>query len=200
MGRSPQQDGGKHRKSTGNKTPFPNGLGQPALRALASAGYDHLEQLAGLPESEVRALHGIGPNALQKLRDALSTLGLSFTKSNSAAAAAFPATSPICGATTEDDKEPHVSRFSTRPRNPLIGPTTCGTNCSDNSPTRAIAIAPSPHRSCAIWRRVILRSECCGTFRRCSMLSTMNDSSRHAMLCRRCGRSAAWARSTKNCL
>ena len=47
MGRSPQQDGGKHRKSTGNKTPFPNGLGQPALRALASAGYDHLEQLAG---------------------------------------------------------------------------------------------------------------------------------------------------------
>ena len=90
MGRSPQQDGGKHRKSTGNKTPFPNGLAQPALRALASAGYDHLEQLAGLPESEVRALHGIGPNALQKLRDALSTLGLSFTKSNSAATTGVP--------------------------------------------------------------------------------------------------------------
>jgi hypothetical protein len=57
---------------------------------LASAGYDHLEQLAGLPESEVRALHGIGPNAFQKLRDALSTLGLSFTTSKSAATTAVP--------------------------------------------------------------------------------------------------------------
>ena len=85
MGRSPKQDGGKHRKSTGNKTPFPKGLAQPALRALASAGYDHLEQLAGVPESEVRELHGIGPNALQKLRDALVTLGLSFATSKSAA-------------------------------------------------------------------------------------------------------------------
>ena len=34
---------------------------------------------------------------------------------------------------TEDDKGPHFSRFSTRPRSPLIGPTTCGTNCSGNS-------------------------------------------------------------------
>ena len=85
MARSQKQDGGKHRKSTGSKTPFPKGLAQPALRALASAGYDHLEQLAAVPASEVRALHGIGPNALQNLRDALSTLGLAFAKSNPAA-------------------------------------------------------------------------------------------------------------------
>jgi hypothetical protein len=90
MGRLPQQEGGNHRKPTDNKTPFPNGLAQPALRALASAGYDHLEQLAGLPESDVRALHGIGPNAFRKLSDALSTLGLSFTTSKSSATAAVP--------------------------------------------------------------------------------------------------------------
>ena len=38
----------------------------------------------------MRALHGIGPNALQKLRDALSTLGLSVTMSNLAATTAVP--------------------------------------------------------------------------------------------------------------
>ena len=90
MGRSPQQDGGKHRRSTSHKTPFPNGLAQPALRALASAGYDHLEQLSAVPESEVRALHGIGPNELQTLRDALSPLGLAFAKSNTAATSGVP--------------------------------------------------------------------------------------------------------------
>ena len=90
MGRSPKQEGGVHRKSTSNKTPFPKGLAQPALRALASAGYDHMEQLAGVPESEVRELHGIGPHALRKLRDAMSTLGLSFATSESADTTAVP--------------------------------------------------------------------------------------------------------------
>ena len=79
-----------HRKSTSNKTPFPKGLAQPALRALASAGYDHMEQLAGVPESEVRELHGIGPHALRKLRDAMSALGLSFATSESADTTAVP--------------------------------------------------------------------------------------------------------------
>ena len=31
-----------------------------------------------MPEEDVRSLHGIGPNALQKLRDALVSLGLTF--------------------------------------------------------------------------------------------------------------------------
>lgn len=64
--------------STTTKTPFPEGLAQPALRALAGAGYDHLEQLARVPEEDVRNLHGIGPNALKKLQGALNSLGLSF--------------------------------------------------------------------------------------------------------------------------
>ncbi len=90
MARSQKQDGGKHRTSTSNKTPFPKGLAQPALRALAGAGYDHLEQLAAAPESGVCELHGIGPNALQKLRNAMSALGLSFAKSKPAVTPAVP--------------------------------------------------------------------------------------------------------------
>ena len=91
MGRPQKQDGGKHRTSTSSTTPLPKGIGQPALRALASAGYDKLEQLSAVPESEVRALHGIGSHALQKLRDALSTLGLAFAESNPATTTGVPA-------------------------------------------------------------------------------------------------------------
>lgn len=59
------------------RTPFPK-LAQPALRALAGAGYDHLEQLDGIPEASLAGLHGIGPNALAKLREAMGAIGLSF--------------------------------------------------------------------------------------------------------------------------
>ena len=66
-------------KTTSNsRTPFPKGLAQPALRALANAGFDHLEQFANVSEEDVRSWHGIGPNALKKLHAALSALGLSF--------------------------------------------------------------------------------------------------------------------------
>jgi len=71
------------KKSTVTKTPFPVGLAQPALRALAGAGFKHLEQLVRVPESVVRNLHGIGPNGLEKLRSALTALGLSFAKDKS---------------------------------------------------------------------------------------------------------------------
>jgi uncharacterized protein YdhG (YjbR/CyaY superfamily) len=64
------------------RTPFPK-LAQPALRALATAGYNHLEQLAGVQESALKKLHGIGPNALVALRAALSQIGLSFAASSS---------------------------------------------------------------------------------------------------------------------
>jgi uncharacterized protein YdhG (YjbR/CyaY superfamily) len=69
------------------KTAFPEGLAQSAQRALANAGIDHLEQLAKVPEAEVQNLHGIGPNALRKLRDALTAHGLSFADSAQAASA-----------------------------------------------------------------------------------------------------------------
>jgi DNA-directed RNA polymerase alpha subunit len=55
-------------------------LAAPAQRALAAAGIQHLAQLSQLSESEIKQLHGIGPNALKQLRRALATKGLAFAK------------------------------------------------------------------------------------------------------------------------
>ena len=66
------------KRTSSGRTPFPDGLAQPALRALANAGFDHLEQLASVSEEEVRSWHGIGRNALKKLSAALTSLGLTF--------------------------------------------------------------------------------------------------------------------------
>jgi hypothetical protein len=53
-------------------------LAAPARRALAGAGYTSLEDLARAKESDVKALHGMGPNAMATLRKALQEHGLSF--------------------------------------------------------------------------------------------------------------------------
>jgi len=55
-------------------------LGAPAHRALAAAGIKSLDQLTRFSEAEIKQLHGIGPNALSKLRQALVARGLSFAK------------------------------------------------------------------------------------------------------------------------
>lgn len=57
---------------------LPNGLAQPAQRALALAGIFRLEQLATHREAEIKHLHGIGPHALEQLRRALALQGLAF--------------------------------------------------------------------------------------------------------------------------
>jgi predicted flap endonuclease-1-like 5' DNA nuclease len=56
---------------------FPNGVGAPATRALTAAGYTELSQLAGVPEAELRKLHGIGPKALRVIQAALGERGSS---------------------------------------------------------------------------------------------------------------------------
>ena len=53
-------------------------LSAPARRALFAAGCTRLNQVAQLGESDVKRLHGIGPNALDQLRRALAARGLSF--------------------------------------------------------------------------------------------------------------------------
>jgi hypothetical protein len=60
---------------------FPAGLSQPALRALAGAGYVRLEQLAKVREADVLRLHGMGPKGIRLLRQALADKGLSFAGS-----------------------------------------------------------------------------------------------------------------------
>jgi predicted RecB family nuclease len=61
------------------KSNLPPGLSRPAQRALSNAGYRRLEQLAGVSEAEVEELHGVGPKALNQLRQALDANDLSFT-------------------------------------------------------------------------------------------------------------------------
>ena len=57
---------------------LPNGLAAPAQRALAGAVIQRLAQLVKHSEAEIKQLHGIGPNALEKLRNALAAKGLVF--------------------------------------------------------------------------------------------------------------------------
>ncbi len=57
---------------------FPTGLSQPALRALANAGYERLDQLAKVSAADLLKLHGMGPNGIGKLRAALQAKGLAF--------------------------------------------------------------------------------------------------------------------------
>jgi predicted RecB family nuclease len=57
---------------------FIAGLAAPARRALEGAGLTTLAKLAKKTEAQVMGLHGMGPNAMAKLRAALEKEGLSF--------------------------------------------------------------------------------------------------------------------------
>jgi predicted RecB family nuclease len=55
-------------------------IAAPARRALDGIGVKTLMQLARFTEAEIAALHGMGPNAIGKLRAALRTAGSAFKK------------------------------------------------------------------------------------------------------------------------
>lgn len=57
-------------------TPLPKGIGQPATRAFALAGFTSLESIAGASRSHLIALHGVGPKAIRVLQEALESRGL----------------------------------------------------------------------------------------------------------------------------
>ncbi len=59
-------------------------IAAPAQRALQSAGINTLKQLTEISQEELLQLHGMGPNALGKLQEALKENGLSFRESNKA--------------------------------------------------------------------------------------------------------------------
>ena len=65
-----------------SESDLPAKLSQPAQRALAGAGIKNLKQLSKFSETEIKQLHGIGPNALNQLRTALAAKGLSFADKN----------------------------------------------------------------------------------------------------------------------
>ena len=56
-------------------------LAAPARRALANAGIEEFADLARIGEAELAALHGMGPNAMRKLRDAMAARGARFADS-----------------------------------------------------------------------------------------------------------------------
>ena len=63
---------------TQQESDLPIELARPAQRALHEAGYLRLEQLTKVSETELKQLHGLGPNDIKKLRHALDAKGLSF--------------------------------------------------------------------------------------------------------------------------
>ncbi|MBA3073424.1 MAG: DNA-binding protein [Anaerolineae bacterium] len=60
------------------KASFPAKLGQPALRALAAVGIANLIDFTKIKENDLAKLHGIGANALGKIKAALVEQGFSF--------------------------------------------------------------------------------------------------------------------------
>jgi hypothetical protein len=58
---------------------FPDDLPAPARRALNGAGYTDLDQLTSVTENELLQLHGVGANAIAKLRRALAATGRSLS-------------------------------------------------------------------------------------------------------------------------
>ena len=56
---------------------FPRGVASPALRALASVGVSRLDQVTRFSETELLALHGMGPKALGIIKAALRAQGKS---------------------------------------------------------------------------------------------------------------------------
>ena len=53
-------------------------IAAPAQRALQSAGIFTLKQLSRISKEELLQLHGMGPNAVGKLEEALKVNGLAF--------------------------------------------------------------------------------------------------------------------------
>ena len=68
----------KMKKRDQQESDFPIELAKPARRALIAAGYLRLEQLTKVSEADVKRLHGMGPKAIDQLRRALASKGLSF--------------------------------------------------------------------------------------------------------------------------
>ena len=74
----PEQRAAATELTSSLKDGFPKGVSQPALRALARAGYTHIDQLTAASENDLLALHGMGPKVLGILKSALHARGKTF--------------------------------------------------------------------------------------------------------------------------
>ncbi|MGK3947170.1 hypothetical protein [Microbacterium sp. K2] len=57
------------------ETELPTSMGKVARRELALQGFTRLDQLDGVSESALLAIHGVGPKAIRILREHLESLG-----------------------------------------------------------------------------------------------------------------------------
>jgi hypothetical protein len=71
----PAKRAGANKLAASVKESLPAGLSQPALRALARAGYTSLRQLAKVDDAELLKLHGFGPKGIKTIRAALGRKG-----------------------------------------------------------------------------------------------------------------------------
>lgn len=63
-----------------SESAFPKGIAKPALRALASVGVSSLDEVTRFTESQLLALHGMGPKAIGIIKDALRAQSKSLAK------------------------------------------------------------------------------------------------------------------------
>ncbi|MEO6512962.1 MAG: hypothetical protein ABIO16_18335 [Nocardioides sp.] len=59
--------------------PLPRSIGAPATRALREAGLTTLDQVTAYSVEQLAAMHGVGPIAIARLREALAEQGSGFT-------------------------------------------------------------------------------------------------------------------------
>ncbi|GAA5123955.1 hypothetical protein GCM10023339_44730 [Alloalcanivorax gelatiniphagus] len=59
-------------------SPLPRTIGAPATRALREAGVTTLEQVSARTAAELAAIHGVGPIAIERLREAMAERGLAY--------------------------------------------------------------------------------------------------------------------------
>jgi len=69
-----------NKKNEQPESAFPKGVSKPALRALASVGVTSLDQVTRFTETELLALHGMGPKAIGIIKAALLAKGKSLSK------------------------------------------------------------------------------------------------------------------------
>lgn len=59
---------------------LPAGLARPALRSLAAAGITSTAHFSKITAAELKQLHGMGPKAIELIRQALAEAGIAFRK------------------------------------------------------------------------------------------------------------------------
>jgi DNA-directed RNA polymerase alpha subunit len=64
---------------------LPSGLYAPARRALAAAGITRPEQFTTISEAELMTLNGMGPKAIETIKQSMRENGLAFAKADRSA-------------------------------------------------------------------------------------------------------------------